>query len=68
MHLKTYRTPVGDRLQAHVRDVDARLQIDGDQLGAVLADRVHGHIGDLLAVRQVQLLDVVTMLRERPAK
>lgn len=31
----------------------------------MLADRVHGHIGDLLAVGQVQLFDVVTVLGER---
>lgn len=63
--IESHRTPIGERLYRNVRHIHAAVQDDAGQLRAVLAQRLHGQIGDLLALGQVQVLNVVAVLGER---
>lgn len=58
----TYRTPVGECLKAAVGYLRARLQIDRGQLGAVLAELLYGNVADLLALGQIEMLDVMAVV------
>lgn len=40
----------------------ARLQIDRGQLGAVLAELLYGNVADLLALGQIEMLDVMAVV------
>lgn len=58
----SYRTSVGQCLQAAIGDLRAGLKIDGGEFTAVLAERLYGDVGDLLALGQVQMFNVVAVL------
>lgn len=46
-----YRTTVRKGFKAAVGDLRARFKIDGDQLGAMFAERLYRDVTDLLALR-----------------